>query len=149
VQAIFQHDGTVDKFVGDAILAVFGSPESDPQHYEKAIYAAIAMQDAMRRVNDRRRANGEVVCEIGIGIHCGEVLHGFIGAAERLEFTVIGDVVNKTSRYCDQAPAGQILISPQVFEHVFRAVQTEPVTITTKHEGELKAYRVMGRKMQP
>lgn len=142
VQAIFTNDGTVDKFVGDAILAVFGSPEPDAQQHQKAVLAALAMQEGMKRVNARRKERGEVACEIGIGIHCGEVLHGFIGAAERLEFTVIGDTVNKASRYCAGAKAGEILLSQAVYEHAYGTAPTEKTTIPTKHEGDLVAYRV-------
>jgi adenylate cyclase len=146
VQAIFAQDGTIDKFVGDAILAVFGSPEPDARQHEKAVLAALGMQAAMRSVNARRRERGEVICEIGIGIHCGEVLHGFIGAAERLEFTVIGDTVNKTSRYCSGAKGGEILLSQTVFEHAYHVMQADKTTIPTKHEGELTAYRVKGTR---
>jgi len=113
---IFQHDGTIDKFIGDAILAIFGSPEPDAEHAAKALRAGAAMQTAMRHVNDRRRAAGLPVCELGLGIHTGEVLHGFIGAKERLEYTVIGDTVNKTSRYCDAAGPGEILLSARALE---------------------------------
>lgn len=146
VQAVFQHNGTIDKFVGDAILAVFGGPEADPHQHENAVFAALAMQDAMKRVTLRRKESGQVTCEIGIGIHCGQVVHGFIGGADLLEFTVIGDAVNKSARYCDKAPGGQILISPQVFEHAFRSFLAEPTSIETKHEGNLPAYFIKGPK---
>lgn len=141
-EAVFVQDGTIDKFVGDAILAVFGSPEPDAHQQEKAVCAALAMQTAMKEVNAKRRARGEVTCEIGIGVHCGEVLHGFIGAAERLEFTVVGDAVNRASRYCNAAAAGEILISADVYQRVFRRVQAEKVGVVTKHAEELVAYRV-------
>ena len=145
-ECIFRNDGTIDKFVGDAILAVFGSPDPDPQHRRKAVQAAIEMQQAMQAVNQRRSQSGEQVCEIGIGVHSGEVLHGFIGSPERMEFTVIGDAVNKTARYCDGAQASQVLISPDVHQHVWRMVDAVPTSIPTKHEGELAAYRVIGIK---
>lgn len=93
---IFRNDGTIDKFVGDAILAVFGSPEDDPQHCRKAVFAGMDMQAAAQQVSRRRKGKGEVSCEIGIGSHTGEV-HGFIGSPERMEFTVIGDAVNRAS----------------------------------------------------
>ena len=144
VHCVFQFDGTIDKFVGDSILAVFGSPQRDKQQYEKAVRAAAAMQEAMQRVSAERRGRGQVTCEIGIGVHCGEVLHGFIGSTERMEFTVIGDAVNLTTRYCDAAEPGQILISPALYEHVWRLVETEQTTIPAKHEGELDAYVLTG-----
>lgn len=145
-ECIFRNDGTVDKFVGDAILAVFGSPDPDPQHRKKAVQAALDMQQAMIEVNRRRSQRSEQVCEIGIGVHSGEVLHGFIGSVERMEFTVIGDAVNKTARYCDGAKGTEILISPDVHQHVWRMVDAIPTSIATKHEGDLPAYRVIGIK---
>jgi adenylate cyclase len=142
VGAIFRHDGTIDKFVGDAILAVFGSPEPDLRQHANAVRAAIAMKHAIEEINDSRRDKGLVVCEMGIGIHCGEVLHGFIGSEERMEFTVIGDAVNRASRYCDGAGPGQVLISPELYQRVFKLVTAKQITIATKHEGNLAAYTV-------
>jgi adenylate cyclase len=146
VEAIFKHDGTIDKYVGDAILAVFGSPEPDALRHEKAIRAALAMQSAMLQVSARRRAHGEVTCEIGIGLHSGEVLHGFIGSNDRMELTIIGDTVNWGARYCDGAGPGQILISPALHQRTWRLIDSEPVTVETKHEGALRAYHLRGLK---
>ncbi|HEY2882911.1 MAG TPA: adenylate/guanylate cyclase domain-containing protein [Pirellulales bacterium] len=142
VGAIFRHDGTVDKFVGDGLLAVFGSPEHDDQHHAKAIRAAMAMQAALSEVNQKRKARGEPVCEIGIGVHCGEVLHGFIGSEERMEFTLIGDAVNKTARFCAAAQGGEVLISPEMHQRVWKIVRAQTTTIKTKHEGDWPAFRV-------
>jgi class 3 adenylate cyclase len=146
VNAIFRYDGTVDKFAGDAILAVFGSPEPDAKHHEKATRAALEMQASVKRVNEARQARGLVTCDMGIAVHCGEVIHGFIGSAERMEFTVIGDTVNKAARYCDGAQAGEILISPEVHQHIWKVIQAEAVSIPTKHEGNLRGYRLKGWK---
>jgi len=146
VDAIFKHDGTVDKFIGDAILAVFGSPEPDAQRHEKAVRAALAMQSAMAEVSERRTRRGQVTCSIGIGIHCGEVLHGFIGSNERMELTVIGDAVNWTARYCAGAGSGEILISAPLHQRLWRLVDTELIAIDTKYEGKLSAYRLKGLK---
>ena len=146
IPIIFTHDGTVDKYVGDAILTVFGSPEPDAKQHEKAVHAALAMQAAMIELNADRMKRGEVTWCIGIGVHCGEVLHGFIGAADRMEFTVIGDAVNRAARYCDGAQAGEVLISPEVHQRVWKIVQAEQTTTKTKHEGDLIAYRIKGLK---
>jgi class 3 adenylate cyclase len=142
VPIVFKHHGAIDKFVGDAILAVFGSPDPDEEQHVHSIRAALEMQEAMREVNGGRAAKGKTTGELGIGINFGEVVHGFIGAAERMEFTVIGDTVNRASRYCDGARGGEVLISPEVYERVFRTVEVEQTTIPTKHEGDLTAYRV-------
>ena len=141
-EAIFRNRGTIDKFIGDAILAVFGSPEHDDEQDVNAIKAAIDMQQAIERVNEARKARGAKICGCGIGLHRGEVLHGFIGAEQRLEFTVIGDAVNRTSRICDGAKSGEILISPVLHAEVkvdFKFAQSE---ISTKHEGPLDVWRL-------
>ena len=147
--AIFKYDGTVDKITGDAILAVFGSPEPDPLRHEKAVRAALTMQSVMTEVSDRRKRRGQMTCTIGIGVHCGEVLHGFIGSNERMELTVIGEAANWTARYCDGAGGGEILISPAMHQRLWRYIDTELITIDTKHEGALSAYRLKGLKNTP
>jgi adenylate cyclase len=144
--AIFRHDGVVDKINGDAILAVFGSPEPDSSRHEKAIRAALAMQSAMAEVSEVRRRRRQVTCTIGIGIHCGEVLHGFIGSNDRMQLTVIGDVANWTARYCAGAAGGEILISPALHQRLWRYIDADLIRIDTKHEGLLRAYRVAGVK---
>jgi adenylate cyclase len=143
VPVIFAHNGTIDKFMGDAVLAVFGSPEADPTHHENAVRAALEMQTALARLNESREHGCMPCCGFGIGVHCGEVVHGFVGTTDRMEFTVIGDVVNRTQRYCAAASAREVLISPEVEEHVRGLAETEPTTIQTKHEGDLPAFRVL------
>jgi adenylate cyclase len=140
IPIVFDYDGTVDKFVGDAILAVFGSPEQDDNQCEKAVRAALDMQRAMAEYGHE--------WQIGIGIHTGPVVLGFIGAAEQIEYTVVGDTVNKASRYVDGAPPGQVLISKEVYEKVRHVVEVEArAPIQTKHaesEPELENYVVLG-----
>ncbi|MBI4527804.1 MAG: FHA domain-containing protein [Deltaproteobacteria bacterium] len=147
IPVIFAHDGSVDKYVGDAILSVFGSPGPDPEHYEKAVRAALGMQEKMRDLNAARRAEGKVTCNIGIGVHCGEVVHGFVGALEPMGFTVIGDAVNRASRFCDGAHAGEVVISPELYQRVWRIIQdADAVSIDTKENENLNAYLVKSLK---
>jgi adenylate cyclase len=141
IDAIFHEDGVVDKFVGDAVLAVFGSPETDPQQHQKAVRAAVALQQSVQATSRLRAARNDVICQVRVGVHCGEVFHGFMGTLNRLEYTVIGDAVNRACRYCQAAGEGEILISPNVFQHVFGLVKAEKSLIQTK-EGELLAHRV-------
>jgi len=142
VPVIFAHNGTVDKFMGDGILAIFGSPEPDAKHHENALRAAVDMQLAVTKVNEARQIRGAPNRNFGIGIHCGEVVHGFVGTSDRMEFTVIGDAVNRVERYCSAAAEREILISPELHEHVWRFAETEEASIPTKHEGKLVAFRV-------
>jgi adenylate cyclase len=141
-EEIFRYDGTIDKFIGDAILAVYGSPEPDEHHAWKAVCSAIQMQRRMAVVNQRRQAAGLPHCELGIGIYTGEVLHGFIGAEDCLEYTVIGDTVNKASRYCDGAQGGQIVLGPLTHDSIREHMHATETRISTKHEGELPAWVV-------
>lgn len=142
IEAIFAHGGTVERFVGDAIFAVFGSPEPDDNQHEHAVRAALEMQEVIKSLSDLRAAREVDTCALGIGIDCGEALHGFIGNAERMEYAVIGDVANRASRYCAGANEGEILISPEVHQWVWNLVTAEQTTIETKHEGNFKAYRI-------
>lgn len=148
-EVIFRHDGTIDKFMGDAILAVFGSPEPDRLHASKAVLAAVEMQRQITVLNEERQAAGLPFCHLGIGVHTGEVLHGFIGAEERLEFTVIGDTVNKASRYCSAAGPSEVLLGPLTYEAVQGRIHATPKTIPTKHEGDLSAFYVDWKNIDP
>jgi adenylate cyclase len=143
IPVIFAHDGSIKEYAGDAILSVFGSPEPDADQFEKAVRAAVGMQQKMNELNSMRTTAGEVVCNIGIGAHCGEVVHGFVGMPDRMAFTVIGDVVNRTARYCEGAKAGEVLISPELYERVWRIVRhAEPVTVNAKYQEQFPAYRI-------
>jgi len=149
VPIIFENDGIVDKYVGDSVLAVFGSPEKDENQCEKAVRTALEMQKAVRKLSEGRKVRRLLVFDVGISIHTGEVIHGFIGSSERLEYTVIGDTVNRASRYCAGAGPGEIIISQSVYERIYHLVKVKPKTNRTKHpdvEPDLHAYIVTGLK---
>jgi adenylate cyclase len=149
VPIIFEYDGMVDKYVGDSIVAVFGSPEPDHQQWAKAVQAAIEIQQAIHELGNERQSRYLPIYQVGIGIHSGEVVHGFIGSPERMEYTVVGDTVNWAARCCDGADKGEIVISRAVYEHVYRLVKVLPKTIKSKHreiEPDLAAYIVKGLK---
>jgi len=142
IQAIHAHSGTIGRLVGDSILAVFGSPQPDKQAVENAVRAATAMQRAASALMESRAARRLATCEIGIGVDCGEALHGFIGNADWLEYAVVGDVPNYASRYCSAAGRGEILISEDVHSRVFNKVSAERMSISTKDGKVLVAFRV-------
>lgn len=143
VPIVHAEGGLVDKFIGDAILAIWGFPPPDEEQHLRAVRSAVAMQAAIAYVSDERRRAGLPVCDIGIGVHSGEVLQGFIGSEDRQEFTVIGDAVNKAARFCDGAAGGEVLISPQVHARVWKQCAVEAKEVSTKHEGMLRGYRVL------
>lgn len=98
VEAVFDHEGTLDKFIGDALMAVFGAPLSLQDHAWKAVKTALDMRQRLAKFNQQRRAKNQPIIAIGIGISSGEVVSGNIGSHKRMDYTVIGDGVNLSSR---------------------------------------------------
>ncbi len=103
---IEENNGIVDKFMGDEVMALFlGDRQADT-----AIHAAVEIQRSIRELNLRRRRNGEVTLQVGCGLHIGEAILGHMGSQDRLDYTVIGEVVNLASRLCALAKPGQIIV---------------------------------------
>ena len=98
VEAVFNHEGTLDKFIGDALMAVFGAPLQLTNHAWKAVQAALDMRQRLTEFNHRRIIEAQPQIRIGIGISSGEVVSGNIGSHKRMDYTVIGDAVNLSSR---------------------------------------------------
>ncbi len=110
-RAILASGGTVMQFVGDAVLAVFGAPVSQPDHADRALEAAVAMHRYQDGVNRRWASEGLPPFHIGIGLSTGTVAAALLGSEERIEYTVVGDTVNLTQRLQQLASGGQIVLS--------------------------------------
>ncbi len=98
VEIVFAHDGILDKYIGDAIMAVFGTPFPSPRDADNAVTVAIRMQQVLASLNTRRQARGRAAFGVRIGISSGDVVAGNIGSARRMDYTVIGDGVNTAAR---------------------------------------------------
>ncbi|MCX6107216.1 MAG: HAMP domain-containing protein [Proteobacteria bacterium] len=120
VNVIHRNHGVVDKFIGDAIMAVWGAPQSTGDDAYHAVRAALEMRQALAVLNKAREARGEEPILIGIGLHCGDAISGTIGSENRMEFTVIGNTVNTSSRIeaSTKAFGADLLISEDLAEVV-------------------------------
>jgi class 3 adenylate cyclase len=106
-EIVFKHEGTLNQIIGDAIFSIFGAPKKQDDHADRALQAAIELQERMDTLN----VVGGIKLKIKIGINSGKVTAGSLGSIERMEYTVIGDTVNLASRLCDLAGPGEILVS--------------------------------------
>lgn len=146
VECVFRHGGTLDKFIGDALMAQWGAPWGDPQDADHALAAAVDMLQALETLNARWRADGRPLLRVGIGLSFGEVFAGNIGSERRLEFTVIGDTVNTASRLCSAAGPGEILLSGAFHAALTRApevVALPPMALKGKQQA-VEVYRLGG-----
>src|SRR5215475_5400514 len=108
---IFAHGGTLDKYLGDGLMALFGAPTATPEDASNALNAAVAMQRRVLSINQELRQEGFLEIGVGMGLHTGEVTVGYVGSERRSEYTAIGDTVNTSSRLESNAQGGEILIS--------------------------------------
>ncbi|HKP68758.1 MAG TPA: adenylate/guanylate cyclase domain-containing protein [Pyrinomonadaceae bacterium] len=110
-EIIFEHGGTLDKYIGDGLMALFGAPSASPTDAQNAVKAAVSMQKRLGILNEELRAQGFGNVAMGIGLHTGEATIGYIGTEKRSEYTAIGDTVNLASRLESNAKGGEILMS--------------------------------------
>ena len=116
VDVIFEFEGTLDKFMGDGVMALWGAPMEVEDSPLKAVAAAVKIQKVMERFNALREMDGLPAISTGIGIDAGEVVAGYMGSSKTMSYTVIGEPVNTASRLCARAVAGQVLITARCFD---------------------------------
>jgi adenylate cyclase len=153
VAIVLGQDGVVDKYIGDAIMVVFGAPEPEPNDALRAVRSAVGMRDALRKLNDRIVQRGMTPLRTGIGIHTGEVIAGSIGHEEQRQYTVIGDAVNLASRLesATKHLGVNILISEHTYEIVKDEIEARAVKeITVKGRAQpVMTFEVLGMKGEP
>ena len=141
---VFKFDGTIEHFLGNSVLALFGSPEPDPDQHQNAIRAAWAIQQAVQQINKQRAAASQPICQMSIGIHCGEAIHGFVGSSVRSEFVVMSDAAEGGAPYCLAADGGESLLSNLAYNWVSKSVIAEKTVRPSKQDGDLVCWRVTG-----
>ncbi len=146
VEVLFRHKGTLDKFVGDEIIGLFGAPIELDNAPLSAVNCAIDMLRALEEFNHTRKAEGQPAIHIGIGVNTGSVITGSIGSTRALQYTAIGDAMNIASRLVGVAKSNEIIISDTTYDLVKAHINAEalpPVMVKGK-AGELSVYRVLG-----
>jgi len=134
---IFAHGGTLDKYLGDGLMALFGAPTTTPEDASNALNAAVAMQRRLLGINQELRQEGLSEVGVGIGLHTGNVIVGYIGSERRSEYTAIGDAVNTASRLESNARGGQILISDATAKAArsrYKLHPRDPITVKNREQ---------------
>ena len=144
--AVLAQEGTVDKFLGDAVMAWYNAPLPQPDHTLRAVKSALAIRDAVAALHAEMPE--ETHLSFGVGIHYGDAILGWIGTEKRLEYTAISDSVNTTKRIQENSAKNQILISRDAYERVKDEIEAKPFApVTAKGKTQpLEVYEVLGLK---
>jgi adenylate cyclase len=148
VDTIFKYEGTLDKFMGDGIMALWGAPVVHPDDAVRSVACALEMGEVLGEFNRRRMAKDQAPLAVGIGIHTGPLVAGYIGSSKALSYTVIGDVANTSARLCSVALAGQIVISETTQERLggrFELEELQPAKVKGK-EKPLRIFNVLRQR---
>lgn len=148
VEVVFRHNGTVDKFMGDGMMVLWGAPLTHDDDAISAVSAAMDIQKSIEGFNFDRLSKGLAPIEAGIGLNTGYVVAGYIGSSRTMSYSVIGDTVNIASRLCAAARAGEIVISEKtqtVIADHFITKPHKPIVAKGKSE-PMQAFSVIGRK---
>ncbi len=135
-EVVFRHEGTLDKFLGDGLMAVFGAPLEQPRSTLNAVRAAVAMRRRLEDFNLAQRVGGREEVRVGIGINFGEAIVGNIGSRQRMDYTVIGDTVNIAQRIQTFADGGQIVLADVAYSRVAEYIEAK----------RLGVYELKGKK---
>jgi len=144
--AVLAHEGTVDKFLGDAVMAWYNAPLPQPDHTLRAVKSALTLRGTIANLHAEMPI--ETHLDFGVGIHYGEAILGWIGTEKRLEFTSLGDSVNTTKRIQENSAKNQILISSEAYERVKNEIDAKPFApLTVKGKTQpLEVYELLGLK---
>ena len=143
---IFRHEGNLDKFIGDCVMAVWGPPSPHADDPARALKAALEMQQEVVLLNEKRVAAGQRPIEVGIGVNTGQAVVGYMGSSDRHEFTAIGDSVNIASRLCSLAKGGEVIATEATVRRAGKGFKVEAMSVAQvkgKEKG-VPTYKVVG-----
>jgi adenylate cyclase len=141
VDTVFKFEGTLDKFMGDGIMAIWGAPVSAPDDAIRSVDCALEMGQALGAFNRRRLEKDQSPLAVGVGIHTGPLVAGYIGSSKALSYTVIGDTANTSARLCSHALAGQIIVSEPTLAKLKGRFEVEELT-AAKVKGKERPLRI-------
>jgi adenylate cyclase len=141
VETLFKYEGTLDKFMGDGIMALWGAPVAHPDDAIRGVSCALEQMQVLEVFNQRQSELGQPALAVGVGIHSGALVAGYIGSSKSLSYTVIGDTVNTSARLCSIALAGQILVSEQTLAQLGQRFTFEELP-PAQLKGKEKPFRV-------
>ncbi len=145
VETLFKYEGTLDKFMGDGIMALWGAPVAHPDDALRCVSCAIEQMEALGKFNRKRMELNVPPLAVGIGVHTGPLVAGYIGSSKALSYTVIGDTANTSARLCGIASAGQILVSEGTLARLQNKFEYEELP-PAQLKGKEKPFRVFNVK---
>ncbi len=150
---VFKYEGTLDKYMGDAIMAVYGAPLDQPDHPSRACASALDMMEKLKKLNEKWIREGKTPLDIGIGINTGMMMVGNMGSDQRFDYTVMGDAVNLSSRLegANKTYKTHILISEHTYERIrdeFACMELDSVRVKGK-KLPVKIFQLVGQKDIP
>ena len=145
VEVLFKHEGTLDKFMGDGIMALWGAPVVHPDDAVRSVECALEQMDVLGKFNRTRMEEGHLALAMGIGIHTGPLVAGYIGSSKALSYTVIGDTANTSARLCGVAAAGQVIVSEHTLARLNGKFETEELP-PANLKGKEKPFRMFDIK---
>ncbi len=148
VETIFKYEGTLDKFMGDGIMAFWGAPMSHPDDAIRSVQCALDQMEVLGRFNRKRVESGQPPLAVGMGLHTGPLVAGYVGSSKAMSYTVIGDTANTSARLCGIAHAGQIIVSESTLSRLggrFEVEELPPAHLKGK-EKPLRIFNVKREK---
>jgi adenylate cyclase len=147
VETIFKYDGTLDKFMGDGIMAFWGAPVSRPDDAMRSVHCALEQMEVLGKFNRKRLEQNHPPLAIGMGLHTGPVVVGYVGSSKALSYTVIGDTANTSARLCGVALAGQIIVTEGTYGRLQNRFEVEELP-PAHLKGKEKPTRIFNVKRE-
>lgn len=149
VETVFKYEGTLDKFMGDGIMAFWGAPATHPDDAIRSVQCALDQMEVLGKFNRRRVEGGNPPLAVGMGLHTGPLVAGYVGSSKAMSYTVIGDTANTSARLCGIALAGQVIVSEYTLARLgprFEVEELPPATLKGK-EKPLRIFNVKREKV--